>query len=145
MQGAVRLAAADVRMRRRCAVLVARTAPASPPPTHLHTCLPPPPPPPPQIGFHETITAPHMHATCLELLRDHLKPGARVLDVGSGEALPLEGLVATTSHAGWLPPPLLPPTCLPPPPSPPPPRPAPGSGYLSAALGLMVGETGEAR
>ncbi|PSC67192.1 L-isoaspartate(D-aspartate) O-methyltransferase [Micractinium conductrix] len=53
------------------------------------------------IGFHETITAPHMHATCLELLRDHLKPGARVLDVGSG------------------------------------------SGYLSAALGLMVGETGK--
>ncbi|PSC68503.1 L-isoaspartate(D-aspartate) O-methyltransferase [Micractinium conductrix] len=53
------------------------------------------------IGYHETISAPHMHATCLELLRDHLKPGARVLDVGSG------------------------------------------SGYLSAAMGLMVGETGK--
>lgn len=26
-----------------------------------------------------------MHATCLELLREHLHPGARVLDVGSGE------------------------------------------------------------
>lgn len=36
------------------------------------------------IGHGETISAPHMHATCLELLRDHLRPGARVLDVGSG-------------------------------------------------------------
>ena len=36
------------------------------------------------IGYGETISAPHMHATCLELLRTHLKPGARVLDVGSG-------------------------------------------------------------
>lgn len=25
-----------------------------------------------------------MHAHCLELLEDHLKPGARALDVGSG-------------------------------------------------------------
>jgi hypothetical protein len=36
------------------------------------------------IGHQETISAPHMHATCLELLRGHLRPGARVLDVGSG-------------------------------------------------------------
>jgi protein-L-isoaspartate(D-aspartate) O-methyltransferase len=36
------------------------------------------------IGYGETISAPHMHATCLELLRDYAKPGARVLDVGSG-------------------------------------------------------------
>ncbi|KAG2498146.1 hypothetical protein HYH03_003904 [Edaphochlamys debaryana] len=36
------------------------------------------------IGFGQTISAPHMHATALELLRAHLKPGARVLDVGSG-------------------------------------------------------------
>lgn len=36
------------------------------------------------IGYGETISAPHMHATCLELLRSHLAPGARVLDVGSG-------------------------------------------------------------
>ncbi|EFN60177.1 hypothetical protein CHLNCDRAFT_133686 [Chlorella variabilis] len=53
------------------------------------------------IGYHETISAPHMHATCLELLRGHLRPGARVLDVGSG------------------------------------------SGYLAAAMGLMVGEAGK--
>lgn len=53
------------------------------------------------IGYHETISAPHMHGVCLELLREHLREGARVLDVGSG------------------------------------------SGYLSAAMGLMVGGTGK--
>ncbi|GMH32929.1 hypothetical protein BSKO_00763 [Bryopsis sp. KO-2023] len=36
------------------------------------------------IGFGATISAPHMHAHCLELLAEVLKPGARVLDVGSG-------------------------------------------------------------
>ena len=36
------------------------------------------------IGFGATISAPHMHAHCLEVLRPWLKPGARVLDVGSG-------------------------------------------------------------
>lgn len=36
------------------------------------------------IGYGETISAPSMHAICLELLRKSLKPGARVLDVGSG-------------------------------------------------------------
>jgi hypothetical protein len=40
------------------------------------------------IGYHETISAPHMHATCLELLASHLRRGARVLDVGSGLCLP---------------------------------------------------------
>uniref|UniRef100_A0A0K8TTC3 Protein-L-isoaspartate O-methyltransferase n=1 Tax=Tabanus bromius TaxID=304241 RepID=A0A0K8TTC3_TABBR len=36
------------------------------------------------IGFGVTISAPHMHAYALEILKDHLKPGGRVLDVGSG-------------------------------------------------------------
>ena len=36
------------------------------------------------IGYNATISAPHMHATCLELLKEHLKPGMCVLDVGSG-------------------------------------------------------------
>ena len=36
------------------------------------------------IGFNATISAPHMHATCLELLKDHLQPGMHALDVGSG-------------------------------------------------------------
>jgi len=39
---------------------------------------------PQSIGFGATISAPHMHGAVLELLKDHLKPGARVLDVGSG-------------------------------------------------------------
>ena len=39
---------------------------------------------PQPIGYGATISAPHMHAHCLEVLGDWLKPGARVLDVGSG-------------------------------------------------------------
>ncbi|KAL3618078.1 Protein-L-isoaspartate O-methyltransferase 2 [Castilleja foliolosa] len=38
---------------------------------------------PAQIGYNATISAPHMHAMCLELLEDHLKPGMHSLDVGS--------------------------------------------------------------
>lgn len=37
------------------------------------------------IGMGQTISAPHMHGHCLDLLKDHLKPGNRVLDVGSGQ------------------------------------------------------------
>ncbi|XAR50264.1 Protein-L-isoaspartate(D-aspartate) O-methyltransferase [Bertholletia excelsa] len=36
------------------------------------------------IGYNATISAPHMHATCLQLLENNLKPGMRALDVGSG-------------------------------------------------------------
>lgn len=36
------------------------------------------------IGYNATISAPHMHATCLQLLEEHLQPGMHVLDVGSG-------------------------------------------------------------
>ncbi|XP_076354006.1 protein-L-isoaspartate(D-aspartate) O-methyltransferase-like isoform X1 [Tachypleus tridentatus] len=36
------------------------------------------------IGYSATISAPHMHAYALELLKDHLYEGARALDVGSG-------------------------------------------------------------
>ncbi|OAV94969.1 protein-L-isoaspartate O-methyltransferase [Puccinia triticina 1-1 BBBD Race 1] len=39
---------------------------------------------PRSIGFGATISAPHMHANALENLLPFLKPGARVLDVGSG-------------------------------------------------------------
>ncbi|KAF5829421.1 protein-L-isoaspartate O-methyltransferase-like protein [Dunaliella salina] len=39
---------------------------------------------PAPIGHGQTISAPHMHATVLELLDAQLKPGHRVLDVGSG-------------------------------------------------------------
>src|SRR5262249_16471578 len=40
---------------------------------------------PQEIGYDQTLSAPHMHAIVLELLKDHAcKPAARVLDVGSG-------------------------------------------------------------
>lgn len=36
------------------------------------------------IGYNATISAPHMHATCLELLNNYLQPGMRALDIGAG-------------------------------------------------------------
>ena len=39
---------------------------------------------PQSIRYNVTISAPHMHAYCLELLKDHLKVGGRALDVGFG-------------------------------------------------------------
>ena len=36
------------------------------------------------IGHGQTISAPHMHAACCERLAGQLRPGAHVLDVGSG-------------------------------------------------------------
>lgn len=55
---------------------------------------------PQSIGYGVTISAPHMHATALELLEDRLQLGCTVLDVGSG------------------------------------------SGYLTACMAYMVGESG---
>ncbi|KAI9144342.1 L-isoaspartyl protein carboxyl methyltransferase [Paraphysoderma sedebokerense] len=39
---------------------------------------------PQSLGYSATISAPHMHAYALELLQDHLEPGMKALDVGSG-------------------------------------------------------------
>jgi protein-L-isoaspartate(D-aspartate) O-methyltransferase len=39
------------------------------------------------IGHGATISAPHMHAACVEALKDRLVPGKRVLDVGSGTGI----------------------------------------------------------
>lgn len=39
---------------------------------------------PMQIGYNATISAPHMHAACLQLLEENLKPGMHALDIGSG-------------------------------------------------------------
>lgn len=36
------------------------------------------------IGHNATISAPHMHATCLQLLEENLQPGMHALDIGSG-------------------------------------------------------------
>ncbi|OQR99973.1 protein-L-isoaspartate(D-aspartate) O-methyltransferase-like isoform X1, partial [Thraustotheca clavata] len=38
---------------------------------------------PQAIGYHQTISAPHMHATALELANE-LGSGARILDIGCG-------------------------------------------------------------
>ena len=40
---------------------------------------------PQYIGYGITISAPHMHAHALEMLKDKLVEGASVLDVGSGQ------------------------------------------------------------
>ena len=56
---------------------------------------------PQRIGFNVTISAPHMHAHALEELKNHVRPGSKVLDVGCG------------------------------------------SGYLTAAMGRMVGSQGK--
>lgn len=34
--------------------------------------------------MNKIISAPHLHAAALESLKDHLKEGAKALDVGSG-------------------------------------------------------------
>ncbi|RDW87208.1 protein-L-isoaspartate O-methyltransferase [Aspergillus mulundensis] len=39
---------------------------------------------PQPIGYGATISAPHMHGHACEYLINHLKPGSRVLDIGSG-------------------------------------------------------------
>ncbi|KAK4497442.1 hypothetical protein PRZ48_011893 [Zasmidium cellare] len=39
---------------------------------------------PQSIGHRATISAPHMHASAAESLLPYLRPGAKVLDVGSG-------------------------------------------------------------
>lgn len=40
---------------------------------------------PQSIGYGVTISAPHMHAHALEILKDNLFEGAKALDVGSGK------------------------------------------------------------
>ncbi|KAL1462730.1 hypothetical protein WDU94_014543 [Cyamophila willieti] len=39
---------------------------------------------PQSLGFGSVMSSPKVHAQALEILKDHLKPGARVLDIGSG-------------------------------------------------------------
>ncbi|GJE85154.1 protein-L-isoaspartate O-methyltransferase [Phanerochaete sordida] len=49
---------------------------------------------PQYIGHDATISAPHMHAHALQYLLPYIKPGGRVLDVGSGSGY----LVAVLHH-----------------------------------------------
>ncbi|GAA95996.1 uncharacterized protein L969DRAFT_90239 [Mixia osmundae IAM 14324] len=52
------------------------------------------------IGWDATITAPHMHANALENVLPFLRPGARVLDVGSGSGYLLGIFNALVSPGG---------------------------------------------
>ena len=88
----------------------------------------------------QTISAPHMHGSCLEVLSDHLTPGARALDVGGSHAQEaaclgkdqvsnMQRRRAPPSHpfiAALLP-------CY---------VSGSGSGYLTACMALMVGPSG---
>ncbi|KAK6497743.1 hypothetical protein TWF481_012146 [Arthrobotrys musiformis] len=49
---------------------------------------------PQQIGYSATISAPHMHSHACEEIIEYLKPGASILDVGSGSGY----LVAVMAH-----------------------------------------------
>uniref|UniRef100_A0A383WIY6 protein-L-isoaspartate(D-aspartate) O-methyltransferase n=1 Tax=Tetradesmus obliquus TaxID=3088 RepID=A0A383WIY6_TETOB len=54
------------------------------------------------IGEGQTISAPHMHAICLELLEPHLTPGARVLDVGSGSGYLAAAMAKMVAPDGFV-------------------------------------------
>ncbi|CAG7927876.1 unnamed protein product [Penicillium olsonii] len=59
---------------------------------------------PQPIGHGATISAPHMHGHACEYLIDHLKPGARVLDIGSGSGYlthVLANLVTDAANGRW--------------------------------------------
>ncbi|WIA12909.1 hypothetical protein OEZ85_006527 [Tetradesmus obliquus] len=54
------------------------------------------------IGEGQTISAPHMHAICLELLEPHLTPAARVLDVGSGSGYLAAAMAKMVAPDGFV-------------------------------------------
>lgn len=55
-----------------------------------------------RIGYSQTISAPHMHAICLELLERHLRPGCRALDVGSGSGYLAAAMALMVSPGGYV-------------------------------------------
>lgn len=56
---------------------------------------------PQAIGHNATISAPHMHAHTLELLKDVLKDGATALDVGSGSGYLTACMACMNSPSGY--------------------------------------------
>ena len=57
---------------------------------------------PQSIGFGATISAPHMHAWALELLKNNLKPGMKCLDIGSGSGYLSTCMAKMVGDQGWL-------------------------------------------
>lgn len=57
---------------------------------------------PQSIGYGVTISAPHMHAHALELLRDQLINGTRALDVGSGSGYLTACMASLMGPTGWV-------------------------------------------
>ncbi|XP_076252656.1 protein-L-isoaspartate(D-aspartate) O-methyltransferase-like isoform X2 [Rhynchophorus ferrugineus] len=55
---------------------------------------------PQSIGYGVTISAPHMHAHALELLKDQLINGTRALDVGSGSGYLTSCMASLLGPAG---------------------------------------------
>mmetsp|Transcript_102465 Transcript_102465/g.330600 ORF Transcript_102465/g.330600 Transcript_102465/m.330600 type:complete len:237 (+) Transcript_102465:56-766(+) len=55
---------------------------------------------PQPIGHGVTISAPHMHVFCLELLEPYLRPGMRVLDCGSGSGYLTAAMMAMVTEGG---------------------------------------------
>ena len=56
---------------------------------------------PQSIGYNATISAPHMHAHTLELLKDVLRDGAAALDVGSGSGYLTACMAFMTAPSGY--------------------------------------------
>jgi protein-L-isoaspartate(D-aspartate) O-methyltransferase len=54
------------------------------------------------IGAGQTISAPHMHAMCVEALERRLAPGARVLDVGAGSGYLTAVFAKLVGPAGFV-------------------------------------------
>ncbi|KAL6997073.1 Protein-L-isoaspartate O-methyltransferase 2 [Sarracenia purpurea var. burkii] len=58
---------------------------------------------PMEIGYNATIYAPYMHAACLQLLEQTLKPGMHALDVGSeGQAVGIEHILELLKREGRM-------------------------------------------
>lgn len=55
---------------------------------------------PQSIGHGVTISAPHMHVVCLEILEPFLEPGMRALDCGSGSGYLTAAMMAMVSEGG---------------------------------------------
>ena len=51
---------------------------------------------PQQLGGGMSVSAPHLHASCLQVLATRLRPGAKALDIGCGSGY----VTAAMAHMG---------------------------------------------